>query len=264
MLTLSWPGGHKCPLFPGVFRFSVITGPSTFLWASHLWVGRRQKPIFGCDDRNWFLRRYHTQYNDIGTVLFKVFTLVVYNAQQWPWSPVFSVSLGRASRPFPYWNLTDTSHFSQTICPVSSSDHRRPSWFEAAEGSSDRDGLDQGHWLCTMDKPSLAYNLLVVQPFLTHGSVTHTVALSLDVKQGSPALYALPRLYVSYGGSLAANAWRITKPCSVYNMATSNNWALSWFFTTFCSIDAPGDVRAGCDVVHSDSKKLVNSSSGSS
>ena len=161
----------------------------------------------------------------------------MYNAQQWPWSPVFSVSLGRASRPFPYWNLTDTSQFSQTICPVSSSDHRRPSLFEAAEGSSDRDGLDQGNCLCTMDKPSLAYNLLDVQPLLTHGSVTHTVALSLDVEQGSPALYALPRLYVSYGGSLAANAWRITKPCSVYNMATSNNWALSWFFTTFCSID---------------------------
>ena len=56
MLTLSWPGGHKCPLSPAFFRFSVITGPSTFLWASHLWVGRRQKPIFGCDDRNWFLR----------------------------------------------------------------------------------------------------------------------------------------------------------------------------------------------------------------
>ena len=67
--------------------------------------------------------------------------------------------------------------------------------------------------------------------------MTHTVALSLDVEQGSPALYALLRLYVSYGGSLAANAWRITKPCSVYNMATSNNWASSWFFPTFCSID---------------------------
>ena len=48
--------GTQMSPFPGVFRFSVITGPSTFLWASHLWVGRRQKPIFGCDDRNWFLR----------------------------------------------------------------------------------------------------------------------------------------------------------------------------------------------------------------
>ena len=88
-----------------------------------------------------------------------------------------------------------------------------------------------------MDKPSLAYNLLRRTTLLTHGSVTHTVALSLDVEQGSPALYALLRLYVSYGGSLAANAWRTTKPCSVCNMATSNNWALSWFFPTFCSID---------------------------
>ena len=78
-----------------------------------------------------------------------------------------------------------------------------------------------------MDKPSLAYNLLDIQPLLTHVSVTHTVALSLDVEQGSPALYTLLRLYVRYGGSLAANAWRITKPCSVYNMATSNNWAFS-------------------------------------
>ena len=176
--------GTQMSPFPGVFCFSVITGPSTFLWASHLWVGRRQTPIFGCGDRIWFLRGYHTKYNDIGTVLFKVFTLVVYNAQQWPWSPVFSVSLGRASRPFPYWNLTDTSQFSQTICPVSSSDHRQTSWFEAAVGSSDRDGLDQGNCLCTMDKPSLAYNLLDIQPLLTHGSVTHTVALSLDVRTG--------------------------------------------------------------------------------
>ena len=88
-----------------------------------------------------------------------------------------------------------------------------------------------------MDKPSLAYNLLDIQPFFTHGSVTHAVALSLDVQKGvscpvrpSTPICKLRRLS-------CCKCLEKTGPCSVYYMATSNNWAWSKFFTTFCSID---------------------------
>ena len=87
------------------------------------------------------------------------------------------------------------------------------------------DGLEEGICLCTMDKPSLAYNLLDIQSLLTHGSVTNTVALSLDVQKGVSCPVSPSTPSASCGCSLAANAWRITGPCKMYYMATSNNWA---------------------------------------
>ena len=128
MLTLSWTRGTTNVPFPRRFSFLCHNGTFNISCERRTYESVDAKSLSSAvtiEIGSYGVNIHNTTI--LEPFFSRFFTLVVYNAQQWPWSPVFSVSLRRASRPFPYWNLTDTSQFSQTICPVSSSDHRRTS-----------------------------------------------------------------------------------------------------------------------------------------